>query len=111
VKIHDETLHRNAATLSYTLAGGRIVEAVRADLTGADVVDVESGRYRGCRLTRVGRVNGWHVCLNSNEPGGYVRVREVSFVRESGSDEGLDPVMLRHYYSRIAFAREMTGAK
>lgn len=32
VKILDETLHRNAPCITYTLKGGRVVVAIRKDL-------------------------------------------------------------------------------
>lgn len=84
-------------------------------LETGDVVSIESGRYIGCRLTYVGRTTGfaggWHVCLNSNEPGGYVRVRSVALVRKVSLElEDADPVMHRGWISNIESAKRATGA-
>lgn len=76
-----------------------------------DIVDVHTGRYRGCRLSYVGQDRlGWHVCLNSNEVGGYVRVRHVSFVRSQPVfDPAIhDDVMHRDFLARLKFAYECT---
>lgn len=80
------------------------------------VVSVESGRYKGCRLTFVGiDALGWYVCLNSNEVGGYVRVRRVEFVRGPATRESCaatcDDVMWNHFQRTIAQAREYAGVK
>lgn len=76
-----------------------------------DIVSVESGKYIGCRLTWVGQAGGWHVCLNSYEVGGFVRVRRVAFVRPIGDwRAAADPVLVRDFDQRLAFAKRMTGA-
>ena len=73
-----------------------------------DVVLVLTGKYRGCPLTFVGvDALGWTVCLNSNEVGGFVRVRKVEFLRPAVQFDPAKhcPVMERSYRSRIEFAK------
>lgn len=78
------------------------------------IVDVLSGRYTHCRLSYVGLDRlGWHVCLNSNEVGGYVRIRRVSFVRPAAIfDPAIhDRMMHDDFLARLAFAARVTGAQ
>lgn len=76
------------------------------------IVSVESGKYCGCRLNYVGKdAFGWHVCLNSFEVGGYVRVRRVTFVRPAAAfdPERSDDVMWNGYQMRLAQAAQFAG--
>ena len=87
--------------------------AKTAKLTEGDTVSIESGKYRGCILTYVGKVPGWFVCLNSNEPVGFVRVREVAYLRPGPTAAELSDgdVMTADYIKRIKWAKEFSGAQ
>lgn len=82
-------------------------------MNAGDIVSIESGRYRGCRLSWVGRdAQGWHVCLNSNEAAGFVRVRRVVFVRAVA--RVFDPIRhervnWNHWIRSMASAANATG--